>query len=189
MNFFHNNYKRGNKGFPGSETWRSTKCAPVQAGASPSSTTGFMIVEVLIAASIITVSVLAAMAVAQKSIQVSRQALHVNQATFLLEEGAEAVRIYRDDAWTNISALTPSTDYYPTFSAGTWILSTTPNTIGIFTRTVTITAVNRDNVTQDIAVSGTDDPGTKLITVAVSWVEGGTTVTKTLPFYVVDIFS
>ncbi len=147
-----------------------------------------MVVEILVAVSIITASVLAAMAVTQKSVYISRQALHATQAAFLLEEGAEAVRIYRDNAWVNISGLTVSTNYYPTFSGGTWILSSTPNTVGIFTRTVSVASVNRDDTTKDISTTGTDDSGTKLATENVSWTEGGTTVTKTLQFYISNIF-
>ena len=154
-------------------------------------TSGFMIVEVLIAASIITVSVIASAAVAQKSIYVGRQAFHVTEAAFLLEEGAEAVRILRDNAWTNISGLASGTTYYLKFSGGTWTTTTleSDGTIGIFSRKVVITNVNRDATTQDIATIGSDDPGTKLVTVTVSWNEGGTMITKTLPFYIIDIFS
>jgi Tfp pilus assembly protein PilV len=151
---------------------------------------GFLLVEVLVAASIITVSVLAATAVAQKSIYVSSQAFHQTQATFLLEEGAEAVRIVRDNAWTNISGLTAGATYYPTFTGGTWTLSTTSNTVGIFTRTVSVANVNRDNTTKDIINSGgTLDPGTKLVTVSISWLQGGVTITKNLQFYITDVFS
>jgi Tfp pilus assembly protein PilV len=150
---------------------------------------GFMMVEIMVAVSIITVSILAAMTVAQKSLYVARQAFHTTQAGFLLEEGAEAVRILRDNDWNNISSKTPGTNYYPVFSGGTWTLSTTPSTIGIFTRTVSIVNVNRDNTTKDISVIGTDDPGTKLITITVSWPEGGATITKTLQFYILNIFS
>ena len=146
-------------------------------------------VEIIVAVSIITVSVLVMMAVAEKSIYVSRQSTHSGQATFLLEEGAEAVRITRDNAWSNISGLNNATNYYPLFSSGTWSLSTTSSQVGIFTRKVNIASVNRDNTTSDIATSGTDDPGTKLMTITVSWVEAGTTVTKTLSFYIMDIFS
>ena len=142
----------------------------------------------LVAVAIITVSILAAMAVAQKSLYVARQALHSTQAAFLLEEGAEAVRVLRDNGWSNISSLSPNTTYYPSFS-GTWTLSTTPVSVGSFTRTVTVTNVNRDSSSQDIALTGTDDPQTKLITVTVAWTEGGNTKTKTLSFYVLDIFS
>lgn len=148
-----------------------------------------MAVEILVAASIITVSVLTATAVAQKSIFVSRQAFHTSQAAFLLEEGAEAVRIVRDNAWSNISSLTLGVNYYPIFSGGIWTLSAVANTSGIFTRTITIANVNRDNTTKDISSAGVDDPQTKLVTVTVFWSEGGTTVTKTLQFYIIDIFS
>jgi Tfp pilus assembly protein PilV len=153
------------------------------------STRGFMMVEILVASSIIVVSILAFMSVAQKSIYVARQSAHTAQAGFLLEEGAEVVRILRDNAWSNISTLTTSTNYYASFSGGTWILSTTPNSIGIFTRVLTISSVKRDNTTHDISSTGTDDPNTKLFTVFVSWLEGSTTVTKTLSFYITDIFS
>ena len=100
-----------------------------------------MMVEILVAASIIAVSILAVMGVAQKSIFVSRQSLHSSQAGFLMEEGAEATRIVRDNAWTNISSLTVGTNYYPTYSGGTWTLSTTANTVGIFTRKVIVDLV------------------------------------------------
>ena len=74
-------------------------------GVSLQSRRGFMMVEILVAASIITVSILASMAVTQKSVSISRQAFHINQAAFLLEEGVEAVRTIRDNGWANISAL------------------------------------------------------------------------------------
>lgn len=147
-----------------------------------------MTVEIIVAISIIVVSVLAAIAVTQKSIYVSRQALHVSQASFLLEEGAEVTRILRDNAWSNISSLSAGTNYYPTFS-GTWTLSTTPSTIGIFTRIIAVTNVNRDTTSGDISTSGINDPGTKLITVTISWSESGQTMSKVLSFYIMDIFS
>ncbi|MEK7088992.1 MAG: hypothetical protein AAB913_02590 [Patescibacteria group bacterium] len=151
-------------------------------------TGGFMIIEVVIVASIIIVSILTAMSVTQKAIYVSRQALHTSQAAFLLEEGAETVRIIRDNAWSNISALNVGTDYYSVFS-GSWTLSATPSTVGIFTRTINIANVNRDASTEDITSSGVNDTGTKLITITVSWTEGGIVVNKTLSFYIMNIFS
>lgn len=150
---------------------------------------GFMIVEVLVAVSIIVVSILAAMAVAQKSVHVSRQAFHATQAGFLLEEGSEAVRIVRDRAWNDISSLIAGADYYPTFSGNTWTLSATPNTVGIFTRAVSVADVNRNDATKDISSAGVNDARTKLVTITVSWSEGGASVAKTLKFYLMDIFS
>jgi len=148
-----------------------------------------MMIEILVAAAIIVSVVLAAMAVTQKAIQISYQSLHSSQASFLLEEGAEAVRIVRDNSWDNISNLNTATDYYPLFSGNTWILSTSPFQIGKFTRKVNVANVTRDTTTGDISSTGTDDVDTKLFTVTVSWLEGGRTITKTLPFYITNIFS
>lgn len=132
---------------------------------------GFMVIEILIAISIITISILSTMAVSQKSIQVSRQALHTTEAAFLLEEGAENARIVRDNLWSDLVSIN------------------TVEQIGIFTRTVVASSVNRDSTTSDISVSGTDDPDTKLVTVTVMWPEGGTTITKNLKFYLMNIFN
>jgi len=150
---------------------------------------GFMMVEVLIALSIIVVSILAAMGVTQKSVSVSRQSLHAAQAAFLLEEGTEAMRILRDNNWSNVSGLNPINTYYFSFSGTTWSVSEAPSQIGIFTRTARVDSVNRDAVTGDISISGTNDPGTKLITITVSWSESGRVVSKNLMFYLSDIFS
>lgn len=149
---------------------------------------GFLVVEIMVAISIVAVAILVSMAVSQKSMSLSRRAFHATQASFLLEEGAEAARILRDNAWSNISGLTVGTTYYPTFSSNTWTLSPTSNTVGIFSRTVVVSNVNRDNTTKDISVTGTNDPDTKLVTVTVSWNEGGVTITKNLPFYLINIF-
>ncbi|MFA6274500.1 MAG: hypothetical protein WC662_05045 [Candidatus Paceibacterota bacterium] len=131
---------------------------------------GSVMVEILVASAIITACVLSAMAVTQKSISVSRQALHTSQVAFLLEAGAENTRIARDNAWSNVVSLNSSEQ------------------IGIFTRTVVASSVNRNATTGEIG-SGVDDPGTKLITVTVSWNEGGQSVSKILSFYISDIFS
>jgi Tfp pilus assembly protein PilV len=152
-------------------------------------TRGFMMLEIIIASSIITVAILATLSVAQKTITLSRQAMESGRATFLLEEGAEGVRILRDNDWANISGLSTATTYYPVFASGTWTLSTTPTQVDNFTRTVNIANVNRDNTSSDIAVSGTNDPRTKLVTVTVTWLDGGVSFNKTLSFYIMDIFT
>jgi len=146
-------------------------------------------VEILIVASVIVGAFIVALAVAQNSIFVARSALYSAQAGFLLEEGVQAVKILRDNDWDNISALSASTTYYPAFSSGTWTLSATPSTVGNFTRIVEMDSVNRDNSTGDISSSGTDDPGTKLFTVTVSWAGGPQNFSKTLSFYLSDIFT
>jgi Tfp pilus assembly protein PilV len=153
-------------------------------------TTGFMTMEILVATSIITLSILATTAVVQKSAQVSRQALHSVQAISLLEETGEIIRILRDNGWDNISSLSVSTNYYPIFLSDIWKVSTEASSVDIFTRKFVVSNVNRSNTTFDIVTSGGIlDPKTKLINVDVFWLEGGITVTKSLSFYIIDIFS
>lgn len=149
---------------------------------------GGMMVEVLIAIFIILVVVLAAFKVTQKALSLSIRSVHQSQASFLLEEGAEATRIIRDNAWSNISGLSLNTNYYLVFTGGTWTLSTTPNQIGTFTRNLVFSGAYRDG-SYNLASSGTLDNQAKLVTVTVSWQDGTQITSKTLQFYIMDIFS
>lgn len=145
--------------------------------------------ELLIIASVLVVLIISASAVAKKGIDVARQSLHQAQASFLLEEGAEAVRILRDNNWTNISGSTALSYYYATFSGGTWVISQSSSSIGIFTRRIVFTDVYRDATTQDIVSSGgVLDTGTRLVTVYVAWTEGSTNIEKNIKFYITDLF-
>ena len=152
---------------------------------------GFELVEVVLASAVLSLSLLAVIAIGGRSIIVSRKALETYTASTLLEEGAEAVRTVRDGGWINISGLTGGTTYYPVFNTGTnsWTLSTSPSdgTVGIYTRSVVMSAVNR-NASDDISDTGSDDPGTKLFTETISWDDEGPR-SETLSFYLMDIFS
>ena len=156
---------------------------------------GSMLVEIVIATSVISIFVLVSLNVAQRSIVISRQAIHAGQAAFLLEEGAESVKIFRDNnTWTNFTTFfNPAATYCLSGVVSDWtaaLPTTSPcPKIGIFTRTINIADVNRDGTTGDISSGGTPDPGTKLITVTVIWQESGNTITKTLKFYINNIFS
>lgn len=145
--------------------------------------------EALVGIFIISISVISATYAAQKSLVLSVQSLKNLQAAFLLEEGGSVVKILRSEGWSNISSLSTGTDYYPTFTSGSWSLSTTPSQIdGIFTRTVQVSNVNRDSGTGDIVTSGgAVDSGTKLVSVTVSWQYGTSTFSKNLSFYLMDI--
>ncbi len=150
---------------------------------------GFMMVELLVIAAVLVMLIISASAVAQKGIEVSRRSLHQMQASLILEEGAEIVRILRDNNWTNISGPTALSYYYASFSNGTWSVSQTPSAIGIFTRRIVFSDVYRDASTQDIVSSGgVLDTGTKLVTVSVGWTEGTTVMEKNIKFYITDLF-
>ncbi len=154
---------------------------------------GFSVIEIIIACAIISTSIFALVSSASKGVQLSNQALKQTQATTLLEEGAEAVKSIRDNLWTDISSLTVGTTYYLSFDTTTnkWSLSTTASTIdSIFTRTIVVTAVNRDS-NDDITTSGgTLDARTKKVNINVSWNNSSNTMTsKDLSFYMSDIFN
>lgn len=152
---------------------------------------GLVLVEVLVAVFIISISIIATTNVIQQSITLSSRALRSAQAGFLLEEGSEATKTIRDAGWSNITALTAGTNYYLSYNTSTnvWSLSTTSATIdSIFTRTIVISAVCRDG-SYNIGSCGTADTGTKEVTVTVSWSNSGTTLSKTLSFYMSNIFS
>ncbi len=152
---------------------------------------GSMLIEVIVATALISILMLALVSVAQKSLDLSERSLKQVQASFLLEEGVEAVKTVRDNSWTNISSIATGSNRYLSFdtSTNTWSLSSTPSTIdNVFTRTIVVDAVSRDS-TDDIASSGTVDPNTKKVTVNVSWLSSFGTVNKSISFYIVDLFN
>lgn len=152
---------------------------------------GFSLIEVIIASAIISILTFSVTSASQKGLLLSQRAMHETQASYLLEEGAEAVKTIRDGSWATISNLTVGTTYYLSYNTSTnaWSLSTTANTIdNFFTRKVMLTAVNRD-ANEDIAASGNPDTRTKEVSVTVTWPYSGTTISKTLSFYLADIFS
>src|SRR3989344_6985907 len=146
-------------------------------------TKGFAIVELLVVSFIISVAFFAITGASQRSLSLSIKALQMTQASFVLEEGVEAIKTIRDTDWTNITSLTYDTPYYLSFSNGIWILSTTPSTGGSFTRTVQFKQVYRDG-SDRIADTGTPDNKTYLVDVIVSWSSAGVTVSKNISFYI-----
>lgn len=151
---------------------------------------GFSLIEVLIATSVLSVLAVVLLSSTNKGIILSNQALDEVQAGFLLEEGAEAVKSLRDINWTNISGVTDNTNYYLSFNNTTnlWSLSVTPSKVDSFTRVIVFSPVYRD-ANDDIASSGTLDAGTKKVTVTTSWPSNGNTISKSIPFYVSNIFN
>jgi Tfp pilus assembly protein PilV len=152
------------------------------------SSSGFGLIEVVIGAAIISISLFGIVSLFGKSIQISREIGKKVQAGFLLEEGAEAVRIMRDSSWSNISTLNNSTDYYLVFANGTWATSTVNTFIdGKFERKFTLSDVYRDG-NDDIAPSGTLDTGIKKVNISVSWFGKNATTTESVSLYLANIF-
>ena len=156
---------------------------------------GFGLVEIVVAAAIVSVSLFALIGASHASFRAIDDSLMKRRAEFLAEEGIEAIKILRDNGWAaNIDPTTSGTTYYPSFnsSTNTWSLTTSnPGAVdGIFTRTIIFSDVYRKNSDQDIVdVSAPDpktiDPETLLVTSNVSW-ENKNAEIKT---YITDIFN
>ncbi len=148
---------------------------------------GFGLIEIVVSVSVLSLSLVGIATVVQRSLVMSRLGLQGAQANFLLEEGSEVMRFFRDKSFANISKLGTTTTYYLTFASGAWATTTTANTIdGIFTRKITVSDVRRD-VNDDIASTGTYDSSTKKLTVILSWSGGVASSTKNVQFYLSDI--
>ncbi len=89
------------------------------------------------------------------------------QAVTLLKEAEEAVRSIRENGW---SALSVDGTYYPVATVSAWTLSPGIEVANGFTRSITISSVNRDASTGAILTSGgVLDGATKKVTASVNW--------------------
>lgn len=153
---------------------------------------GFTLVEVIIACTIITVTILFLMSAATKSIELSNRMLKDVQANFLLEEGAEAVKTIRDNSWANISGLTLNSNYYLSFDDNNNVWSLTDVPISpiddVFNRVVSFEEVYRNNE-DDIEEGGSLDENIKKVKIMVSWPTKDQTINKELTFYLANIFN
>ncbi len=155
------------------------------------STKGATLIEALIATSIIMAFLVALVSVHNTYLSSSFSDLFEVKATYLVEEGIEAVKGLRDASWTdNIAFQANDTPYYLNFVNGAWTLTATPLLIDSkFSRTVTFSSVGRSSSSDIVATGGTSDPNTRRVTVVVSWPLGGTTATRSIETYITNIFS
>jgi len=151
---------------------------------------GLGLLEAVVGVSVMSFIVFSLMLVLQMSNKIITETSKSAQASFLLEEGMEAVKIIRDTSWqNNINPLSVNTDYYFNFDGTTWKSTTTNVYIdGFFERKFKLESVYR-NVGDDIAVSGTLDSGSKKTTVSVSWRDRNGTTTKSLSSYITNLFN
>ena len=151
---------------------------------------GIGLIEAVAGVSIISIFIFSLMLATQLSQKIVGESVRNIQASFLLEEGADAVKIFRDTSWSSgIGSLAAGTDYFFTYNGTTWV-STNSNVYidEIFERKLTLDNVYRD-ANDDIAPSGTLDSGTKKATVGISWLGRTGTTTKSTSFYLTDLFS
>lgn len=151
---------------------------------------GIGLIEAVAGISIISIFIFSLMLASQLSQKIVSESVRNIQAYFLLEEGADAVKILRDTSWSSgIGSLAAGTNYFFSYDGTTWV-STNDNVYigGIFERKFSLNNVYRD-INDDIAASGMLDIGTRKATISVSWRGRTGTTTKSASFYLTDLFS
>jgi type II secretory pathway pseudopilin PulG len=134
---------------------------------------GQSIVEVVIAVAIFIIIAASSVVTVIGSLSTSRLAEEETQATTLALEGIEAAQSMRNQDWANLDTggvtCTDSIDRGADASGGFWVWSASPQVIGKYARTVTISNVCRD-AQGDISESGiTYDEEVKRVTSSVDW--------------------
>jgi hypothetical protein len=151
---------------------------------------GFGLIEIVIAASIVSMAVVSLSYVVVLSNRVLARSVDEIRANFIADEGIEVLHFLRDAGWdAKIGLLTPNVDYYISQSTttGTWTISATnPGLLdGFFNRAIRVESVNRDANDTIVSTGGTLDPNSRKIVSTVFW-KNGTTSVET---YLSDIFN
>ncbi len=159
------------------------------------SQSGFTILELVIGSAIIAGFLLAATYSFQIFLRLSRENNNSLRATFLLEEGLEAARIWRDTSWSDISGLVtvednPAQVYYYNFTGANWATTPTNTFIdGLFERKLQVANAYRNGSNELVSSGGTEDHNTRLLTVSVAWKTSAGTTTRSLSTYLANLFN
>lgn len=151
---------------------------------------GVALVEVVIGTTLLFLALTGLVTAYNIFVRAGSATLNTLQATYLLEEGVEAVTSIRDFGWSsNIANLSSGVNYYLSWNGSRFVATTTVSKIdNIYTRYFTLANVNRD-AGDNIAVSGTSDAGTKKLTVSVSWQNAATTTVRSISTYITNLFN
>lgn len=128
---------------------------------------GLSIIELIIAMALFMIVAGGLVITVLSSFSSTRLAKEELVASSLAEEGLEAVESTRNQSWVNLA---PGI-YGLSNSGGIWIFSGSSDVdvSGKYTRTVTISAVQRDANGEIVSTGGTVDGSSYLVEVAVSW--------------------
>ena len=135
---------------------------------------GFTLVEVMVAIAllmVLTVGSLSANSLATGAVVINQKR---SQANFLAREAMEAIMSIRAASFTSLVA----GDFHPVMTGAGWTISPGSETLGEFTRTVTISNVMRQlgctiSVCDVVDAGGVIDEGTLKVEVTVDWKESG----------------
>ena len=153
---------------------------------------GFGLIEVVIGSAVLSVALFGISGFFHTVLKTSGITESAVQGDYLLEEGIEVTKIFRDMNYTsNIKNMSTSTTYYFSWDGTNWATTTTKTIVDDkFERELAFEDVKRDSITKDISDTGVYDPDIKLVTVSVAWwtpVVG--TTTRSIQTYIVNLFN
>lgn len=150
---------------------------------------GFSLAEAVIVSAIASTFIIVLSLVNANYVSYALSQSDVIGANYLAEESLEAAIFMRDKSWsTYINGLAANYEYYLYFDGGNWTATTTVESNAPFIRTVRFDNVYRDG-SDNIAASGSLDPGTRLVTATVSWATKTGTSTRVLQTYLTNAFN
>lgn len=149
---------------------------------------GMALIELLVGLTIISIALVSLLTTYRAHLKAALANTNAIKASYLAEEAFEAVRFLKDSNWNGtIANKTNGTAYYLSWNGTSWTVTTTPQYVDEFLRTITFSAVNRDS-NDDITTSGgTLDPNIKKVDVTIAWQETSATTTKTLSTYMTKL--
>lgn len=149
---------------------------------------GIVLIEVVIAAAILLIISTGLIFANIAYIKSSSYTLASTKATFLAQEGVEAVKYIRSSGWEEFTTIPEDTPQYLSFTPSAWATTTPEEVIdGKFYRSFVVESVSRD-ANDDITTTGTDDPNSKKVTVNVSWRATTGTTTHAVATYITNLF-
>lgn len=128
---------------------------------------GQSLIEIVVALGLFTIIAGGIITLVLGSLISVRQGGETAQATFFMQEGAEAVRNIRDQAWNKLAFTDDGQFHGLDNSSGTWDFSGINNILGKFTRSAKVESVTRDG--NGNIGAGANDLETKKITVNTAW--------------------
>ncbi len=126
---------------------------------------GFGLVETIVALGIFLIMAVTGVSTVLHSYSINRLSEEETEAALLAQEGIEALMSIKKQDWSNIS----TGNYGLDNSGNVWSLGSTIESLGKFTRTITIEEVERNGMGEIVESGGTVDPSTFRSIVTVDW--------------------
>ena len=126
---------------------------------------GQNLIELILALALFFIFIAGGLLLTSRYLSTFDRSQDLNKIQPIVSETFEAIQNIAYDNWSGLI----DGDHGLTISSNKWILQSSPDIIdNKFTRTVTIAPVSRDTSCQIVAIGGTTDPDTKLVTATIT---------------------